>query len=124
MMRAEPHKEERNIYIVTRSGIAIGEDKGKKLETEGWVHNAVEKGVGFNLSQAKETFMEAKNSFVEASTSRIHKKSGGNNEAQVVDPLLFAIFINTCIKLLQDIKAIEGLQELTNNCTRKVKTPP
>lgn len=30
MMRAEPHEEEPSINIVMRSGITIGEDKGKQ----------------------------------------------------------------------------------------------
>ena len=34
MMRVEPREEDHNINIVTRSGIAIGEDKGKKVEIE------------------------------------------------------------------------------------------
>jgi len=80
MMREEPCEEDHNINIVTRSGIATREDKGKWLETKGWVHKAAEKEVGFDLNWAKETFMEAKKNFVEASTSGSQEKLVGNCE--------------------------------------------
>jgi len=32
MMRAEPCDEDRNVNIMLRSGMMVGEDKGKKLE--------------------------------------------------------------------------------------------
>lgn len=109
MMRVEPCEEELNINIVTHNGITTGEDKGKQLKIEGWVCKAMEKEVRFDLKCAKENFMEAKNSFVEASTSGIQDKSSGNNEAHDVDPSLLATFLKTCMKLLRDRKAIEGL---------------
>jgi len=63
MMRADPCEEDHSINIVTCSGMAIGEDKVKNIETEGWVHKATKKEVVFNLNRAKETFMEAKKNF-------------------------------------------------------------
>lgn len=45
------------------------DNKGKQLEESGWVLKASEKEVGFNLEHIKETFMEAKKRFTEASTS-------------------------------------------------------
>jgi len=45
-----------------------GTDKGKQPEEDGRVHKVQEKEVGFDLNHAKEIFMEAKKSFVEAST--------------------------------------------------------
>ena len=44
------------------------EDKGKKPEEGEWVRKDPEKEVGFDLEHVKETFMEAKKSFIEAST--------------------------------------------------------
>jgi len=108
-MRAEPHEEEHNINIVTRSGIAMGEDKGKHPETKGWVRKAAEKEVGFDLNRAIETFMEAKKNFVEASTLGSEEKLPKTNVMQEVDPLILAIFLKTCMKLLHDQKAFEGL---------------
>ena len=49
----EPRKEDHNINIVMRSGMATSEDKGKKLETKGWVRKVAEKEVGFDLNQDK-----------------------------------------------------------------------
>jgi len=37
MMRVKPHKEEPNVDIILRSGIATRDDKGKKPEEGGWV---------------------------------------------------------------------------------------
>lgn len=45
MMRPEPREEEPIINIVTRSGASKREDKGKQLETKGWVHKAIKKEV-------------------------------------------------------------------------------
>lgn len=64
--------------------------------------NTVEKEVGFDLKRVKETFMEAKKNFVEASTSASQEKLVGNNEVQDVDPSLLATFLKTCMKLLRD----------------------
>lgn len=69
MMMAEPHKEDPNVNIVLHSGMTTGEDKGKQPEESEWVCKSLEKEVGFNLESMKETLMEAKKSFVEASTS-------------------------------------------------------
>lgn len=73
MMRSEPRKDEPSVNIVTWSGIATGEDKGKKPEESIWVRKAADKDVGFNLNKAKETFMEEKRSFADtgASTSKV-----------------------------------------------------
>lgn len=53
-----------------RSGITTNTDKSKQPEEDGWVHKAQEKEAAFDLYCVKETSMEAKKSFVEASTSR------------------------------------------------------
>jgi len=47
----------------------MGEDKGKQPEGSAWVCKAPMKEVEFDLERARETFMEAKKSFIEASTS-------------------------------------------------------
>lgn len=54
MMRAKTHKEYQNVNIVLRSRIMTGDDKGKHLEEDEWVHKALEKEVGFNLECTKE----------------------------------------------------------------------
>lgn len=75
------------------------------------MRKTTEKEVGFDLNKAKETFMEAKKNFSEASTLGSQDKSAGNNEAQDVDPLLLATLImKTCMRLLRDRKVVEGLQ--------------
>jgi len=69
MMTYEPREEDQNVNIVFRSRITTSDDKGKQPEEDGWVHKTPKKEVGFDLRHAKETFMEAKKRFVEASTS-------------------------------------------------------
>ena len=58
MMRSEPREEDRNVNIVLQSGIAIGDDKGKKSEDNAWVHKAPVKELEFELERAHEMFME------------------------------------------------------------------
>ena len=45
-------------------------DKGNKPKEGQWVRKAPEKEVAFDLEHTKETFMEAKKSFDDGSTSR------------------------------------------------------
>jgi len=61
----------------------------------------------------KETFMEAKKSFKEASTL------GSKDQIEPgMDPSMLTTFLETCMKLLRDNKAVKGLQELITRCTR------
>lgn len=67
--------------------------------------------------------MEAKKKFAETSTSGRKEKMSETSMTQELDPLVLATFLNTCMKLLSDKKAVEGLQELINKCENKEKTP-
>ena len=69
MMRSEPCKESLNVNLMLRSNIMIGDDKGKQPEESAWVCKAPTKEPEFDLECVKETFMEAKKRFTEASTS-------------------------------------------------------
>ena len=55
--------------------------------------------------------MEAKKSFTEASTS----DSKDQLELEM-DPSVLTTFLETCMKLLHDSKAVKGMQELINRC--------
>ena len=58
----------------------------------------------FDLERMKETFMEAKKSFIEASTS------GSKDQLEPgMDPSMLTTFLETFMKLLYDIKAVKGL---------------
>jgi len=98
------------LNIILRSEIATGDENGKQPEEGGWVRKAPEKEVGFDLEHAKETFMEAKKSFAEASTLGSQDKLPTE-----VDPFVLTTFLETCMKLLHDRKVVKGLQELTKN---------
>jgi len=54
----------------------IGDEKGRYPEESAWVCNAPTKEPKFGLERVKETFMEAKKSFMEASTSGSKDKTG------------------------------------------------
>ena len=56
-------------------------------------------------------FMEAKKSFIEASTS-----SSLDKLVQEIDPCMFTTFLETFMKLLCNSKAMMGLQELMIRC--------
>ena len=69
-----------------------------------WVCKAPTKEPEFDLERAKETFMEAKKSFTEASTS------GSEDQLELeMDPSMLTTFLETCMKLLCDSKAVKGL---------------
>jgi len=69
MMRSEMHEKDMNVNIALRSGIVMGDDKRKQPKDSTWVCKAPMKQVEFDLEHARETFMEARKSFTEASTS-------------------------------------------------------
>lgn len=111
MMRYEPRKEDPNVNMVLKSSMTIGEDKGKQPEEDTWVRKAPIKEPEFDLEHEKETFMEAKKSFTEASTS------GSKDQPEPgMDPYMLTTFLETCMKLLHDNKAVKGLQELIIRC--------
>jgi len=119
MMRSKPHEEDLNVNIMLRSGVATGDDKGKQTEGGTWVHKAPMKEAEFDLERAHETFMEAKKSFTEASTSGSWHKPDLE-----MDPFMLMTFLETCMKLLHDSKAVKGLQELINKCARNTLGEP
>jgi len=105
MMRYAPCEEDPNVNIVLRSGIMIEDDKGKQPKESAWVRKAPTKEPESDLGHTKETFMEAKKSFTEASTS------GSKDQPEPkMDPSMIATFLETCMKLLCDIKVVQGLQ--------------
>jgi len=87
----------------------MADEKGKQLEDNAWVQKAPVKGAEFDLEHTHETFMEEKRSFAEASTSGRKDKPD-----QEIDPSMLTTFLETCMKLLRDSKAMKGLQELIN----------
>jgi len=119
MMRFEPCEEDPNVNIALRSGIVTGDDKGKQPEDSTWVRKALMKEAEFDLECTRETFMEAKKSFVEASTSGSKDKP-----KQEMDPSMLTTILETCMKLLRDSKVVKGLQELINKCTRTAPSEP
>jgi len=57
--------------------------------------------------------MDAKKSFVDASTSRSKDKLESE-----MDPSMLKTFLEICMKLLCDSKVVIGLKELINRCVR------
>ena len=111
MMRSEPREEDPNVNMMLRSDMTMGDDKGKQPKESAWVRKAPTKEPEFDLERAKETFMEAKKSFTEASTS------GSKDQLEPgMDPSMLTTFLETCMKLLNDNKAVKGLQEVIMRC--------
>ena len=52
MMRVATCEEDLNVNIVLRSGIAMGDVKGKQPKDSAWVRKAPEKEVEFDLEHA------------------------------------------------------------------------
>lgn len=111
MMRSETREEDPNVNMILRSGVTTWEDKENQHEEDTWVRKDPVKEPEFDLGCAKETFMEAKKSFTEASSSR----SKDHPELEM-DPSMLTTFMETCMKLLRDNKAVKGLQELITQC--------
>ena len=75
--------------------MTTSDGKGKQSEESVWVHKAPTKEPEFDLECAKETFMEAKNIFMEASTL------GSKDQLEPgMDPSMLTTFMETCMKLL------------------------
>ena len=60
--------------------------------------------------------MEAKKSFVEVSTLGSQDKVQETSTSAEVDPSVLTMFLETCMKLLHDSKAMKGLQEHITRC--------
>jgi len=100
-MRSELREEDLNVNMMIRSGVTMGEDKGKQPEESMWVRKAPTKEPKFDLERTKETFMEAKKRFVEASTS------GSEDQPQPgMDRSMLTTFLETCMELLHNNKAV------------------
>ena len=88
MMRSKPCEEYPNVKMILRSGVTTEEDKGKQPEEDTWVCKAPKKEPEFDLEHTKETFMEAKKSFAEASTS------GSKDQPELgMDPSMLTTFL-------------------------------
>lgn len=111
MMRVKPREEDPNVNIVLQSGIETSDDKEKQPKDSVWVHKASAKEAKFDLECTCKTFMEEKKSFIEPSTLGSQDKP-----VQEMDPSVLTTFLETCMKLLHDSKAMKGLQEHINRC--------
>ena len=113
MMKSELHEEDPNVNMMLSSDMTMGDDKGKQLEESAWVHKDPTKELEFDLECMKETFMEAKKNFREASTL------GSKDQLELgMDPSVLTTFLEICMKLLCDSKVVKGLQELITRCAR------
>lgn len=128
MMAIEPREHEPCINIITRRGAATRDDKGKKKVEETWVGKTVEKLLGFNIQKKKDTFLGAKQSFMDVGTSTssaqlnlVPKKDCEkvSTPMQEIDPSILNSFLQTCMNILRNQKAFEGLQELIDLCANK-----
>lgn len=77
--------------------MATREDKGKLTKEDAGVR--------------KETCLEARKSFAEVSTP-----SSRDQPELERDPSMLTTFLETCMKLLRDNRAVKGLQELITRC--------
>ena len=105
--------------IVLRSGTMNGDDKGKQPDENGWVCKSLDKEFHFDLERPKEMFMGVKKIFVGASTLGSQDKLLETSMPTETDPSVLTTFLETCMKLLRDSKAVKGLQELINKCAGK-----
>ena len=112
--RAKLHDEEPCVNVFTRSGTTTSEDKGKKLDNEILIRKSHKKKEELNLQCEKDTFVEVKKGFAEASTSTSSRTMDVARVDEEIKP-----FLQACIKLLHNKKAVENLQALIDNCAEK-----
>ena len=58
MVRAETREEDPSMNVVTRSGVATNEDKGKKLTTDVWIYKAPKKKKDFIYNAQRRLFLK------------------------------------------------------------------
>lgn len=111
MMIVEPREDEMRINIITRSGVVMGGNKGKKKVEDSWVRKITEKVIGFNIQKEKENFMRVKQSFMdaEASTSSAQPNLTSKKDynkvptlTQELDPNILKSFSQNCMKFLRN----------------------
>ena len=112
MMKVEPCMEDCNVNMMLWSGTTTGEDKGKQPEIDAWVRKVPLKQLDFDFECAKENFREAKNNFVETSTSESKDQFRSEKGTSML-----TTFLETCMNLLKDAKVVKELQELITRCT-------
>ena len=86
------------------------------------MRKATEKEVGFDLNRAKETFMETKKNFL-----RLLHQEVSENQLETMKYMTWIpcywLLLKTYMKLLQDRKEVEELQELIEKYTGEIRTP-
>lgn len=122
MMRVKLRTKDPGINIVTRSGIATGEDisEYKRIVNDVWVWRYPKKKEGFNLLWEKETFVEEKKDFMDPSTSEVASKIAmDTNEG--AEPVEMKLLLQACINIFHNKNVIENLQDLINSCMKNNK---
>lgn len=107
--KAELRDKYPRLNVITHSGMATG-GPGEKTTIEPLIRPAVRKQERLDLKKEKETFVTACKDFaeVEASTSQQPEDFKVDEE---VEP-----FLQACMKLLYNPKAMEHLQALIDSC--------
>ena len=110
-MRLEPREEDPSINMVLRSNATTGGYVRKQLGDNGKGCDAPTRELDLEIEQVRGTSKEAQKSFTEVSAlgNRDPIESG-------MDPFVLTTFLETCMKLLRDKKAMNGLQEPINKC--------
>jgi len=95
---------------------------------DSWFRKFGEKNAEFDLHREKETFMEARESFMGPGASRSQNqmsivsrkdKPKDTIATQDSDPMMLKSFPQTCMKLLWNQKVVEGQQALIDNCANE-----
>lgn len=115
-VKAELCDEGPSINFITHNGMATGGAK-ERVVVEPFIRKATIKKERLNLQKEKETFIESHKYFTkdEASTSKAPTSLRVDDE---VKP-----FVQACMKLLPNQKAVENLQALIDSCAERTNPP-
>ena len=96
--------------VVTRSGMATRGPE-EEVAMEPLIRQSFIKQEGLDLKKGKETFVAARKDFAKAEAATTHSPAN-LKVGEEVKP-----FLQACMKLLCNPKAMENLQELIDSCT-------
>ena len=106
------------VNVVTRSGATTEAQCQAKQPDEAWVHKAVEKTPAFDVRREKETFLEARQDFVDSdlpAPNKQHQQLQSQEDSQGQVSTL-SLFLQSCIKLLRNQNALNELQKVIQSC--------
>ena len=115
-VKVEPRDEGPSVNVITHSGMAT-RGSAEKVEVEPLIHKEATKQEGLDLHKENETFVATRQDFAKAVASNPQAPTNLKADAEV------KTFLQACMKLLHNQRAIENLQVLIDSCVERTNPP-